>query len=57
MGIGNSLSSLGKSKASIRYYDKAIKINPEYSPAWHGKGKALGNLGRDEEAKKCFAKA
>jgi hypothetical protein len=37
-------------------FDKAIELNPNIAAAWQGKGKALQRMGRDAEARSCFAK-
>ena len=42
---------------AIKYYDKAIEINPEYGEAWYYKGWALFNKGDYDEGNKCYAKA
>lgn len=42
---------------AIKYYDKAIEIDPEYVLAWSNKGDALKALHRDTEAERAFANA
>ncbi|MCK4735969.1 MAG: tetratricopeptide repeat protein, partial [Methanophagales archaeon] len=42
---------------SLKYYDKAIAINPQYAEAWGGKGVILGKLGRNEESLAASNKA
>jgi len=42
---------------AIKSYDKALELNPEYGNAWIGKGVALANLGRHEDALECYDKA
>jgi tetratricopeptide (TPR) repeat protein len=42
---------------AIKYYDKAIEIDPKYVLAWSNKGNALKALHRDIEAEKAFANA
>ena len=40
----------------VKYYTKALEINPKYDRAWSFKGFALNNLGRYEEAIICYDK-
>lgn len=47
----------GNEPVMIRYYDEAIKIEPNYTKAWAGKGYALYRLKKYEEAISCFDKA
>ena len=42
---------------SIYHWKNLIKLNPENSVAWHNKGQALKELGRDEHSEQCFVKA
>lgn len=52
----NSFYDAGSYKDAIKDYDKAIKISPEFAPAWNNKGLALLKLGESEEALKMFYK-
>ena len=45
---------LGRSGRCSIIYDKLLDIDPKNSDAWDAKGLALGSLGKEEEAKKCF---
>lgn len=38
-------------------YDEIIKIKPDDAFTWYNKGIALANLGKQENADNCFAKA
>jgi tetratricopeptide (TPR) repeat protein len=38
----------------VKYYSKALELNPNHVPAWGLKGSALLNLKRYEEAVRCF---
>ena len=42
---------------AIKWYDKALEINPKNQAAWYNKGVSLQNLGHFEEAIKCYDKA
>jgi len=55
--MGAALYKQGNYTGAIKYYDKAIEIDPEYVLAWSNKGDALKASHRDAEAEKAFAKA
>jgi tetratricopeptide (TPR) repeat protein len=42
---------------AIKYYNKAIELDPDYVLAWCNKGNALKALHRDTEAERAFARA
>jgi tetratricopeptide (TPR) repeat protein len=54
---GVELYNLGKYHEAIKWYDKALAINPKYVSALNNKGSALYNLGKYHEAIKCYDKA
>ncbi|MEQ8192140.1 MAG: tetratricopeptide repeat protein, partial [Candidatus Eremiobacterota bacterium] len=54
---GQVFIKLGKYKEAIKYFDKAIEINPKDVEAWNNKGYTFIKLGKYEEAIKCFDKA
>ena len=54
--VANSLFEQGKLKSAIESYDKAIRLNPEYTKARLNKGIALVELGRVEEARQWLEK-
>ena len=54
---GYSLESIGEYEEAVKYYEKANKIDPLFSPAWFGKGCALRKLHRFMEAIECFDNA
>lgn len=54
---GDWLRNLGEPEKAISLYDKAIEINPSSSYAWNGKGAALEDLYRQEEAINCYDKS
>jgi Flp pilus assembly protein TadD len=47
----------GKYNDTIKAFDKAIEIEPQYALAWYNKGVALKLLDRTTEADAAFAKA
>ena len=47
----------GSFQQAIGSFDRAIKIDPENSSAWGGKGAALSRLGRYRMAELCFSYA
>ncbi len=47
----------GSFQQAIGSFDRAIKIDPENSSAWGGKGAALSRLGRYKMAELCFSYA
>nr|WP_321498943.1 tetratricopeptide repeat protein [uncultured Methanolobus sp.] len=49
--MGDSAKTVEK---QVEYYTKSLDIDPYSAEAWFKKGKALENMGRFEEAKKCF---
>jgi tetratricopeptide (TPR) repeat protein len=54
---GLELYNIGNYDESIKYYDQAIKINPEYAKAWLNKGNSLAMLDRYDEAILCYSRA
>ena len=54
---GAALSNLGRTKEALSYFDKALKLLPNFDAAWLNKGVVLAKAGRDEEALACYAKA
>jgi tetratricopeptide (TPR) repeat protein len=42
---------------AIKYYDKALEIDPKYALAWNNKGVAVGKLEKYNEAIGCYDKA
>lgn len=55
--FGMYYENLGRHIEAIIAFDKALKINPKFTEAWHGKGAALYKLGRFDSAMECFDKA
>lgn len=54
---GFALLGQGKYDESLKFLDKAIKLDPELAAAWYNKGVSLSKLGRTAEADAAFAKA
>ena len=42
---------------ALQHYEALLQEDPELIVAWRTKGEILGRLGRDEEARACFARA
>ena len=47
----------GKDEEALKYFDKALEIDPENVAAWNNKCVAFYRLGKNEEALKCIDKA
>jgi len=56
-GKGESLYNQGKYNEAMKYYDKALELDPNYAGAWNGKGNILCCHGKYNEAMKCFDKS
>jgi tetratricopeptide (TPR) repeat protein len=54
---GVKLSKAGVYDEAIRYFEKALKINPTYSNALYNMGMCLNKSGRKEEATETYSKA
>jgi tetratricopeptide (TPR) repeat protein len=48
---------LGRYYDALKYYERALQIDPSDGYAWYAKGEALRSLGRTSEADAAFAKA
>jgi len=48
--LGVALVMQGRYTEAMQYFDEAIRINPEYAPAWKCKGDALYDQGKFEDA-------
>jgi tetratricopeptide (TPR) repeat protein len=42
---------------AIKYFDKAVQLDPNNALAWIGKANALIEYGNDKEARKCLDRA
>ncbi|WP_297247149.1 tetratricopeptide repeat protein [uncultured Brachyspira sp.] len=52
----NIFSLEGKYEEAIVYYNKAIELDPNYTDAYNGRGKAKNDLGKYEDSIKDFNK-
>lgn len=52
--LGYTLRRLGKYDAALASYDRALDLNPSYSPAIEYRGEAYLSLGRLDDAKKAY---
>ena len=41
-------------KENIDCYDEAIKLQPDYAPAYYSKGNVLYDVGKNKEAIDCY---
>ena len=48
---------LGENVEALKFYERALQIDPANGYAWYAKGEALKTLGRTSEADAAFAKA
>ena len=46
----------GEKRKAIEFFDKTIKMDPSYTPAWNDKGIAYMELKEFDDAFKCFEK-
>ena len=56
-GLGFLYDIQGKYNNSLKYYEKAIKIDPKDARAWYNKGIALSKLGRTKDAVEAYKKS
>ena len=54
---GLSHAKIEDYEEAIRYFERAVKIDPNNAPAWISKANALIETGNEAEAIKCFDKA
>ena len=55
--IGLSLAKKGKFLDALKYFEKAVKFNPNNAKAWYNYGTCLTKLGKNDEISlKCFEK-
>jgi Flp pilus assembly protein TadD len=40
---------------ALKFLDRAIRLRPNNACVWHEKGRLLGKMGREEEARAAFA--
>lgn len=51
---GKSEDGAGNFDKAIEYFDTALALNPQSDGAWYSKGNSLSNIGKDENAIKCY---
>jgi tetratricopeptide (TPR) repeat protein len=54
---GLSHAKIEDYEEAIRYFDKAVQLDPNNALAWISKANALTEYGNDEEARKCLERA
>lgn len=54
---GFIMEELGKPETAIKYYQKAVQVNPEFPVFLYNNGKAHQKLRENREALECFNKA
>jgi|SoiMethySBSTD1v2_1073268.scaffolds.fasta_scaffold61588_4 tetratricopeptide (TPR) repeat protein len=54
---GLSHAKIEDYEEAIRYFDKAVQLDPNNAMAWVSKANALIESGSEEEARECFDKA
>ncbi len=54
--LGNSLLNAGDYRAAIKHYERAIKLNPQYSPVYNQLGYANSYLEQYDAAEQAFLK-
>ena len=54
---GLSHAKIEDYEEAIRYFDKAVQLDPSNALAWISKANALIEYGNDEEARKCLERA
>ncbi len=54
LALGNLFLAQNRQDKALEYFERAIELNPQYFRSWLGKGIALSNLGRIEEAIEAY---
>jgi Flp pilus assembly protein TadD len=57
MNLGDALARKGRSDEAMRYYDEALRLQPNYADAYYNRGTVLFAKGRVDEAIADWAKA
>lgn len=55
--LAHCYKKLGEMDEALKYFDKAIDMNPEFDSAWNDKGVLLRELDRKDDAIECYEKA
>jgi predicted Zn-dependent protease len=53
-GLAGAYLEAGQPAESAREYENAIRLDPDYSAAYRGLGRALSRAGREGEAREAF---
>ena len=54
---GVALVGLGEYEDALKYFDRAIELEPSIAEVWFHKGDALKDLGREDDAEAAYATA
>lgn len=54
-GLAGAYLDAGEAEAAAREYQEAIRLNPDYTAAYRGLGRALEGAGRLAEARAAYA--
>ncbi|MBU4175992.1 MAG: tetratricopeptide repeat protein [Actinobacteria bacterium] len=57
LGKAQARATLGKPYEAIKYFDKALSIEPDMEVVWCEKSMCLAEIGRIDEAIECLDKA
>lgn len=57
LGKGTIQLEIGEYGEAIRLFNKALRLDPNYSAVYNNKGNALGRIGQLDEALECYNKA
>jgi len=57
LSLGKGLAQMGLRRyfKALKFLDRAIRLRPNEACIWHEKGRLLGKMGREEEARAAYA--